>query len=35
MIIVSDTTPVISLLKINRLSLLQNLFGEVLIPDAV
>lgn len=35
MIIVSDTMPVISLLKINRLSLLQNLFGEVLIPDAV
>ena len=35
MIIVSDTTPIISLLKINRLDLLEKLFGEVLIPDAV
>jgi len=35
MIIVSDTTPVISLLKIKRLDLLQKLFGEVLIPNAV
>lgn len=35
MIVVSDTTPVISLLKINRTGLLQKLFGEVLIPDAV
>ncbi|MBD5545058.1 MAG: DUF3368 domain-containing protein [Lachnospiraceae bacterium] len=35
MIIVSDTTPIISLLKINRLDLLEKLFGEVLIPNAV
>ena len=35
MIIVSDTTPIISLLKINGLDLLEKLFGEVLIPNAV
>lgn len=35
MIIISDTTPIISLIKINRLDLLEELFGEVLIPDAV
>lgn len=35
MIVVSDTTPVISLLKINRLDLLEKSFGEVLIPNAV
>ena len=35
MIVVSDTTPLISLLKINRLDLLEKLFGEVLIPSAV
>lgn len=35
MIVVSDTTPLISLLKINRLDLLEKLFGEVLIPQAV
>ena len=35
MIIVSDTTPIISLIKINRLDLLQKLFGETLIPEAV
>lgn len=35
MIVISDTTPVISLLKIGRLDLLERLFGEVLIPDAV
>lgn len=35
MIVVSDTTPLISLLKINRLDLLEKLFGEVLIPLAV
>ena len=27
MIVVSDTTPLISLLKINRIDLLENLFG--------
>lgn len=35
MIVVSDTTPIISLIKINRLDLLEELFSEVLIPDAV
>ena len=35
MIVVSDTTPLISLLKINRLDLLERLFGKVFIPDAV
>jgi len=35
MIIVSDTTPIISLLKIDKLDLLKKLFGEVLIPNAV
>lgn len=35
MIVISDTTPIISLLKINQLELLHHLFGEVQIPDAV
>lgn len=35
MIVVSDTTPLISLLKIGRLDLLQKLFGEVHVPRAV
>ena len=35
MIVVSDTTPLISLLKINRIDLLLKLFGDVLIPQAV
>ncbi|EOS36173.1 hypothetical protein C804_00694 [Lachnospiraceae bacterium A4] len=35
MIVVSDATPVISLLKINQLNLLHGLFQEVLIPQAV
>lgn len=35
MIVVSDTTPLISFLKIGRLDLLENLFGKVLIPQAV
>lgn len=35
MIVVSDTTPLISLLKINQIDLLEKLFGEVLIPEAV
>lgn len=35
MIVVSDTTPLISLLKIDRLDLLEKLFGTVLIPQAV
>lgn len=35
MIVVSDTTPLISFLKIDRLDILQKIFGEVLVPDAV
>lgn len=35
MIVISDTTPIISLLKINHLELLHHLFGEVQVPDAV
>ena len=35
MIVISDTTPIISLLKINRLDLLQKLFGSVQIPRGV
>lgn len=35
MIIISDTTPLISLLKIGRLELLNQLFGEIRIPNAV
>lgn len=35
MIVVSDTTPIISLLKMNRLALLHSLFGSVYIPYAV
>ena len=33
MIVVSDTTPLISLLKINRIDLLEKLFGDVLMND--
>lgn len=35
MIVVSDTTPIISLIKIERLNLLNQLFGEIQIPNAV
>ena len=35
MIVVSDTTPLISLLKINRLDLLEKIFGTVFIPEGV
>ena len=35
MTVISDTTPIISLIKINRLDLLQKLFGEILISQAV
>lgn len=35
MIIVSDTTPVISLLKIGHLDLLKKLFTKVVIPQSV
>lgn len=32
MIVVSDTTPIISLLKVNKLDLLEKLFSNVLVP---
>ena len=35
MIIVSDTTPIISLMKIEQLDLLEKLFGSVKIPVSV
>jgi len=35
MIVVSDTTPLIGLASIGRLGFLQELFGEVYIPQAV
>ena len=35
MIIVTNSTPLISLSKIGKISLLQNIFGKVFIPDAV
>lgn len=35
MIVISDTTPVISLLKADRLELLRELYGTVLMPEAV
>jgi len=33
--VVSNTTPIISLLKINRLELLKELYGQIYIPHAV
>lgn len=35
MIVISDTTPIISLIKMKRLNLLKDLFGNVQIPKAV
>lgn len=35
MIVIADTTPIISLLKIKKLDILENLFGNVFIPMAV
>ena len=35
MLVVSDTTPIITLLKINELKLLKDLFGKVYIPNDV
>ena len=35
MIIVSDTTPLMTLLKCNQLDLLKRMYGTVLIPSAV
>jgi predicted nucleic acid-binding protein len=35
MIVVADSTPLIALARIDRLNLLKELFGAVLIPEAV
>ena len=35
MIVVADTTPIISLMKIGQLNLIEKLFGDVQIPNAV
>ena len=35
MIVVSDTTPLISLMKAGQLNVLHKLFGDILIPQAV
>ncbi len=35
MVVVSDTTPLIALMKAELLELLQKLFGRILIPQAV
>ena len=33
--IISDTTPIISLASVGRLDILEKLFGEIFIPEAV
>ena len=33
--IISNTTPILSLLKIDKLDLLKELFGKITIPNAV
>lgn len=35
MIVVADTMPIITLMKLQRLDLLEKLFGAVIIPNAV
>ena len=35
MIVVSDSTPLITLMKAQRLDMLQGLFGRVVVPEAV
>ena len=35
MIVVSDTAPLITLMKAEKLDILYNMFGEVMIPEAV
>lgn len=35
MIVISDTTPILSLLKAGYIGLLERLYGNVLIPEAV
>lgn len=33
--VVSNTTPIISLLKLSKLEILKDLYAEILIPEAV
>jgi predicted nucleic acid-binding protein len=33
--VISNTTPILSLLKINKLCLLKELYGKIIIPKAV
>src|SRR5574341_64416 len=35
MIIVADSSPLIAFLRIGKINLLEELFGEIIIPDAV
>lgn len=35
MLVISDTTPIISLIKAEKLELLQKMFETVIVPDAV
>lgn len=35
MLVISDTTPIISLMKAEKLELLQKMFETVIVPDAV
>ena len=35
MIVVSDSTPLITLMKAGKLGILNAMFGEVLVPEAV
>lgn len=35
MIVIADTTPIITLIKLNRLDLLEKIFGTIFIPSAV
>lgn len=35
MIVVSDSTPLITLMKVARLQILKELFGEIIVPEAV
>ena len=33
--VISNTTPILSLLKINKLNILKELYGEIIVPNAV
>jgi predicted nucleic acid-binding protein len=35
MLIVADTTPIISLIKVGLLELLNGMYGEIILPEAV